>query len=231
MKPLLVTALGAALLLTGCAQTPAPEPEPTQKSQPSEAEPAPEQTQDAGTGAMPDWAAGAVDVGEKIGSTSTENWQVDIYQVGTAKTERDSMFVDSETNTNLLPAGSEVVFLNFVYTNTSGETINVGNGFGMPDVRTSDWAYMTGMPGESSSEAFEALGLANNIVKPGAITDYNNVQLPVASGQSVPVATSLKYTPGSSATVHATMVPVDGSGHLDHDRTEKVADDFTFTIK
>lgn len=229
MKFIITAALGATLLLTGCSQPQAPAPDV--KTESAEKEPEKKEAPAAGTGAMPEWAAGSVDVGEKIASTSTDSWQVDIYQVGTGVTESDSMFIDPDTNENILPAGSEVVFLNFVYTNISDDTINVGNGFGMPDVRVVDWPYMGGMPGESKSEAFEALGLANNIVKVGAIEDFDNIQLPVAPGQSVPVATSLKYTPGSEAFVYASMVPVDADGDLDHDRREEVSKDLTFTIK
>lgn len=229
-----VIVIAAAFMLTSCAGPVEEAAEPELTVVETEAgeevvEEAPEEP--AGDGSMPEWADGAVDIGDKIGSTSTESWNVDVYQVGTATTTSDSMFVDSDSGDNLLPEGSEVVFLNFVVTNTTDETFNVGAGFASPDVRYLDWQYMGGMPAESSAEAYEGLGLANSLVKVGAIEDFDNVQLPIAPGQSIAVATNFLYTPGAEARVNLTLTPVDAEGDLDHDRAEKVDEDFTFTIE
>ena len=62
------------------------------------------------------------------------------------------------------------------------------------------------------ARSFEALGLANNIVKVGAIEDFDNVQLLVAPGQLVPAATSFKYTPGENARSLLTL----GRNHVPH---------------
>src|SRR5690606_28913061 len=96
-----------ALGLTSCAPAePEEQDAPTSQEETTDSEPEEQDEEHAATGDTPERAEGSLDAGEKIGEISTDSWQVELYQVGTATTDRDSMFVDPETNENVLPSGS-----------------------------------------------------------------------------------------------------------------------------
>ncbi|MBC9927219.1 hypothetical protein [Leucobacter sp. cx-169] len=220
-------ALAGALAFTGCsASTPEPTSPPPAAEQ-KEAPPA-ETATPAGAGNVPEWANGAVGLGDLIGGQKTASWNIEAFQVGTGVTAKDSMFVDAETNENLLPAGSKVVFVNFEYTNISDAPIGVGFGFGSPDVRSANWNFGIGQPGESSAAGFEAQGVSNELVKVGAAGDKQSFE--VGPGETVSRAISIGYEPGVSA--HARgfiLTPVSADGVMDHDNSEQA--EFDITIK
>jgi hypothetical protein len=220
-KPLIAVAVAAALAtaLVGCSAAEAPAPKPTTQQQdktPSKAPETPKEDAPAATGDAPEWAEGAVDKGDKLGEITTDGWKVQIYQVGTSKTEKDSMFVDKETGKNLLPAGSDVVFLNFVYTNTSSAAVNLGASLGSPTLRSTSWKYMSGQPGESSGKAYEALGLSDDGHKTGVQQPYV-----VGPGQTFSQADSIAYVPGDKVEASVRITPVDDAGSLVHDKKQE----------
>ena len=177
---------------------------------------------------MPDWAAGSVGVGELIGSAKTASWKINAFQVGTGVTSDDSMFVDPDTDENVLPAGSDVVFVNFEYTNISDMAIDVGLSFATPDLRSVNWKWATGQPGEYKSDAFVAQGVTAELVKLEATKDTQVFS--VEPGQTIARAVSIAYGPGVAAQARSLrLTPVDAEGKLLHDLAEET--DVQVTIK
>jgi hypothetical protein len=163
-------------------------------------------------------------VGKKIGSFKTASWSVDVYQVGTAKTESDSMFVDPKTNKNILPKGSEVVFVNFVVTNTSSAAIPLSISLADPQLTAADWRYITSQPGAAHSSEYDAMKVSDD-----GYTVGSSAPFVVEPGQMFAQATSIKYVPGQKAEAAVGLIPVDSAGKLLHDKKEEGTT--TVTIK
>ena len=216
-------ALASLIALTGCSAAEEPKA-PVAKEAPAEETPAQEEVS---TGDTPVWFKGSLDAGELIGEGSTDSWNVKVFQVGTGATDKDSMFVDPETNTNILPAGSEVVYLNFVYTNTSSEAIPLGS-ITDPRVTSSTWKFATGQPGAVGASLYEAFGLSSDGYDAGKREQYD-APFVVEPGQSIAIATSIKYEPGVAATAKPGFIPKDAAGDLVHDKKEEA--EITFTVK
>ncbi|HIY67470.1 MAG TPA: hypothetical protein H9830_14495, partial [Candidatus Agrococcus pullicola] len=123
-KTLIVGALLGSLALSGCAGGDSYEP--------------------MEIGAAPEWAANPVDLGEHLGTTHTDSWQIDIFQVGTTVAVSDSIWEDEDTGENLLPKGSDIVVVNYVYTNISDETQYVQLSVGDATVKHDDFDYLGG---------------------------------------------------------------------------------------
>lgn len=206
-----------ALGLTSCAPAePEEQDEPTSQEETTVSEPEEQDEEQAATGDTPEWAEGSLDAGEKIGEISTDSWQVELYQVGTATTDRDSMFVDPETNENVLPSGSEVVYVNFVFTNVSDEEIPLSISLGSPGLTSTSWPFLQGQPGFSSSAAYEELGLSDSGFQVGSEAPFV-----VAPGQSFSQATNILYAPGDETEAEVALIQVDDAGELLHDTKEE----------
>ena len=206
-----------ALGLTACSASEAEEtaPQPVVEET-AEAEETAEDTADVEAGAMPEWGEGSLDVGEKIGAIDTDSWHVDVYQVGTGVTDKNSLMVDAETN--LLPAGSEVVYVNFVFTNTTDEEIPLSISLGSPQIASTSWAYLGGQPSFTSSAGYEALGLSDDGKQVGFDAPFL-----VAPGQSFAQATNFAYVPGDESEAEVGLIQVDDAGELLHDTKEEGA--------
>lgn len=239
-KSLSLTALAAAgiLLFAGCASDdkandtiPSADIETSDSSAPeTEPEETPEVEEPAVEGDLAFWAAGSTDIGEEVGSATTDSWKITVYQVATGEMSKDSMFVDPDTNKNLLPKGSEIVFYNFVFQNISDENINLGSSLGSASIRTASWRYMTGMPGESSSAVYDELGLSSTGNDPSKLSEVrvgDTFIFPVAPGEKFTSSTSIEYEPGVEAEADISLIPVDSEGKLIHDEKEAVKIDFT----
>jgi hypothetical protein len=223
--PALTAALACLLAVTACTPDKAPEPAPAKES----VQERPEVTEQTvvSSGNVPAWASGSVDVGTSIGNSSTDSWSIEAFQVEDLGTSsKDSMFVDPDTLQNVLPEGSPVVYVNFVYTNTSDETIMVPLSFGTPDLRSEFWKYGQGQPGDSRLEEYEARGVSDRLVKLEASKDV--YWFAVEPGQSISRAVNIKHEPGS-ARVRITFTPaLNDEGDLDHANKEET--DFTLQV-
>lgn len=217
LAPAITVGLASMIALSGC--TAPEEPAPQEKAQKVQERPEAAPEAPTGSGVMPEWADGAVDVGASIGSTSTESWAVEAFQIDqTGTTAKDSMFIDPDSSENVLPAGSTVVYVNFVYTNISDEAIMVPLSFGTPDLRSEFWQYGMGQPGDSRLEEYEARGISDRLVKLDASGDV--YWFAVEPGQSIARAVNIKHEPGS-ALARLTFTPaLNAEGDLDHDRRE-----------
>lgn len=157
-----------------------------------------------------------MDVGEKLGGFTTDSWAVEVFQVGTAETTKDSMFVDKETGDNLLPAGAEVVYVNFVITNTSDADIQLGHSIASPELKSSTWKYMGGQPSFSDTAAYENLQLSSDAKQTGFDAPFV-----VAPGQTFAQASNIAYVPGDKVAASVRLTPVDDEGQLLHDKKEE----------
>ncbi len=221
------------LALGGCTpsepdQEPTPQPIVTESAEPTatankETSPAAAATNDTGD-IVPVWANPVSRTGELIGTGEFDQFTVDVYQVGILSMAKDSMFVDPDTKESILPAGADVVFLNYVFTNTSGQTIPLSNLLVSHMASYVDWPYMGSTPGESSPAAYESLGLIERGYALGTNPPYEWAQ-----GESYNVASSYKYEASNDLEIRLTLTPALPDGGLDHDnRTEYK---FTVTIK
>lgn len=226
-KTLSLIAVGAMLTLglAGCSAAEESEQEDkapvSEESTPQEAPEAENETETA-TGDSPEWAEGALDVGESLGEFSTDSWSVEVFQVGTAKTTKDSMFVDKESGENLLPSGAEVVYVNFVVTNTSDADIQLGHSLSSASLEAADWQYMGGQPSFSDSATYESFKLSNDGLQTGADAPFI-----VGPGQSFAQATNIKYVAGQKVVAEVRITPVDDAGDLLHDDKEQAEAELT----
>ncbi|SEF12133.1 hypothetical protein SAMN04489740_4286 [Arthrobacter alpinus] len=170
------------------------------------------------------WALPITDTGDKLGTLKGESFSVDIYQVATDVASKDSMFVDKETNENLLKKGEPVVYLNYVVTNTSSAEVPLSHSLITPKAEYTDWKYLGGMPSDSSSDGFKKHGLSSSGVK---LKEKDPFIL--KPGESFNIAENFAYTAGKETQITATMTPQDATGDLDHDKKEKA--ETTVTLK
>ncbi|MFV0435741.1 MAG: hypothetical protein ACK5LO_17450 [Leucobacter sp.] len=190
---------------------------------PNEAEP---------TGEMPDFVDGALDQGTLLATAQSNSWQVDVWQAGTGPIAADAGFLADESNGDLeqgealIPAGTEMVYLNFQFTNITDKPIGVPVSFGMPDVRSATWDHEAPMPGDFNFEAYEKLGIAMPLVREDLAEEP---ELPVQPGETIARATSIVYEPGVDSIATMAFPTVDKDGIVDHDDDETVT--VAFTIK
>lgn len=225
-------AIAGALALTGCSAQPT-ETSPKATTEAPEAAPtdAPTTTPSAeASGETPEWYIGHIGLGDLVGEGSTDTWSVQAFQVGTGTADKDSNEVDPDTRESLLPAGTEVVFLNFEVTNISDATRNI-NTVPTPAVKVDDWPFLGGQPGVVTPALYEAVGLTQDA------TDYqklpkapnDSMLFTVKPGETIAGATSIKYEPGTKPNVTVSFAEKDDSGELIESSMEDL--DFTISIK
>jgi hypothetical protein len=111
--------LGAALMLVACA-SPTPAPSPSVSTGPTAA-PSP-------TGGVLDWwVPQPLDVGELIGSGSSESWTIEVYQFATSTTAFSETVRDCPTVPYILK-GAPTVLVNIVYRYTGDEPVELSSG-------------------------------------------------------------------------------------------------------
>lgn len=162
--------------------------------------------------------------GELLTTLEADGFKLDIYQVGTQPAPKDGNFVDPDTNEPILKKGDEMVYVNYVFTNTSGKDIQLGASLVAVTATYADWKWAQGMDGVSSSSEYEKLGLFSSGAKTGA--DWPVVW---KAGSSFAYADNFKYRAGDEITFKARMTPSDDDGDLVHDK--KVEDEVTTKIK
>lgn len=175
-------------------------------------------------GPSPDWAANPTDVGELIGTTHTDSWQIDIFQVGNSTALRDSIWEDRDTGDNLLPAGTELVVVNYVWTNVSDEPLHIHLRMGEAVVKYEGYKYLGGLSNDTSEEIFEPFGLNRDVVKEDvlyAAPDIASFYATVEPGQSVGSPESFEYQPDKEYTFEFKVFPTNESGETDFGTREE----------
>ena len=172
----------------------------------------------AGAGSAPAWAAPPTNVGDKISTIKVGDITVDVFQVGTAKATKSGQFVDPTTNKPVIAAGADIVFVNYVITNT-GAPVDLGASLVDVTARYDDWKYLQGMDSVVDGALFKLQKVNTDALKPGAFKDPGVYTL--GKGQTYSVGENFLHQKSSPITFKATATPVDAKGNLIHDKSLK----------
>lgn len=177
----------------------------------------------ADAGGLPAWANEYEVSGELLTTVEADGFTVEIYQVGTAKAPKDGMFIDPDTNEPLLKEGDDLVYLLYVATNTSGETIPLPFNLVNVTARYADWQWAQGMDGSSDRSVYEEMGIPSSAIATG------NTEAPFlwGPGETFAYGDNFKHQPGSDITFSVVMTPADEDGDLVHDQRVEVEVDTT----
>lgn len=172
---------------------------------------------------QPSWAKGSVDAGTELAALDLEGWNISVYQVAVGEADKDSRDVYPDTRESVLKAGDPVVFLNFVFTNTTDHLIRSG---GAPtiSIQPDGWEYLGGVPYVVTPSVYEAVGLAH-----GDYYDYKQITeseagslfWPVGPGESFAMAYAVQYQPGETLTATGTWVDLNDAGERDVDNLQE----------
>lgn len=213
--------------LVACSS--AAEEEPTDTEQSAESEPTEvEETEEAaapGAAGQPAWANPVTEGGELISTVDLEGITVEVYQVGTTTATKTGQFVDPDTNEPIIAEGDEIVFVNYVVTNT-GDPVDLGSSLVTVDARYDDWPYMQGMDSVVDEDLFIEQGVNDAGLADGAYVDPSVYTL--GTGESFSYGENFPYQAGSPITFDVSVTPVDAEGELLHD--DRVEAEGTGTI-
>lgn len=203
-------------------ESPAPTKEATEEAT-EEATPTEEATEEApqasGDGASPAWAVPTTTQGTLLTSLAGSNFTVDVYQVGTAAASKTGQWVDPETNTPLIAVGDQIVYVNYVFTNTSAEVIPLSHSLVSMSARYADWPYMQGMDSIVDSAQFEEMGVTTSSIAP---TGEFDAPFAWGPGETFSNGGNFKHQAGSPIDFTATLTPSDDAGDLVHDLRQEV---------
>ena len=211
--------------LVGCspaAEEEAPETEQTTQESPEETEEAEAPSAEG----QPAWAQPVTEGGELISTIEIDGGvTVEVYQVGTTTATKTGQFVDPDTNEPIIAEGDEIVFVNYVVSNT-GDPIDLGSSLVSIDARYDDWPYMQGMDSVVDDELFTAQGVNDDAFAEGSYVDPSVYTL--GTGEQYSFGENFPYQAGSPITFDVSMTPVDAEGELLHD--DRVEAEGTGTI-
>lgn len=204
------------------SEEPAAEVEETTAPEPSETEEAEAPSAEG----QPAWALPVTEGGELISTIELDGGvTVEVYQVGTTTATESGQFVDPDTNEPIIAEGDEIVFVNYVVSNT-GDPIDLGSSLVSIDARYDDWPYMQGMDSVVDSELFEAQGVNDDGFADGSYVDPSVYTL--GTGEQYSYGQNFLYQEGSPITFDVSLTPVDAEGELLHD--ERIEAEGTGTI-
>ncbi len=186
------------------------------------------ETEDAAgsSGDTPEWAVAQEQPdGELLTTLQGEGFEVEVHQVGTATSPDDGSFVDPESNEPILKAGDPIVFVNFVITNTSDETIPLAFNLVSVDGTYVDWPWLQGMDGTTDRALYEEMGVVSSALAPGA----SEPPFLWEPGQTFSYGTNFEHQPGSPIVFKARLTPADDAGDLDHDKAQEVEAEATIS--
>lgn len=159
------------------------------------------------------WAKDITTPGEKLTTIKLKDVTVDVYQVDVTKAPKAGSVVDKETKKPIIDKGDDIVYLNYVVTN-SGNPIQLGSSLVTVEPKYADWKYLGGMPSITDSALAEEMGINTT-----AIDDVQDPTVyPLEKGKSFSYGTNIKYQKGSDISFEAKYVPVDDEGELVHDK-------------
>ncbi len=219
---MLVSIAAAAILLAGCSSA-APDVDPAPSSDMTpDAQPSPSSSPTAAVAQGPaglklaEWAVPFTGTGPTIATISGADFQLEVQQIGTQKATSTGSFAYPD-GTPVIKEGDDLVFLNYVVTNTSQADIPLGYSLVTVDARYDDWSYLQGMDGLADDDLFDALGLSQD----GASYEFD-VPYVLHPGESFAYAENFAYEPGEAISFDVDLTPVDSTGDLDHDKAEDV---------
>lgn len=196
-------------------------PEPVVEKEPEDEEPAAEaDAADATDGSAAPWANPVTTGGDLLATLSGDGFTVDVYQVGVTQATRTGSFVTPDTNEPIIPVGSDIVFVNYVVTNTGSEPLSLGSSLIQVKGTYEDWPYLQGMDSVTDNALFEQMGVNTSAARPDSYVDP--YVLAFEPGDSYSIGTNFAHQPGSPIVFTATFVPVDANGDLLHDARQEV---------
>lgn len=214
----------ATIGLAGCSSdAPAEDPD-TEIVEPGETE-APAEETPVGDGTTAAWAKPVVTNGEVIASGSGDGFSIEIYQVGTAEATKTGQFVDPDKNEPIIAVGDQIVFVNFVLTNTGSEAIPLSYSLVSVDGRYDDWPYMQGMDSVVDLDLFEEMSVNNGAIAPGS----GDAPFMWEPGTSFAFGENFHHQANSPITFDVRLTPADAEGDLNHDLRQEF--ELTATIK
>ncbi|PFG34576.1 hypothetical protein [Sanguibacter antarcticus] len=205
---------------TTAEETDAPEAD---EAEPETAEPEEDASDEpAGSGSTASWAKPVTTPGTLLTTVTSDQFTLDVYQVGVTQATKTGQFADADGNP-IITEGSDIVFVNYIVTNTSGETIPIGASLVDVSARYADWPYMQGMDSIVDNALFEE----QEVNSSGAATDsyVDPYVLQWEPGTQFSYGENFLYQAGSPITFDVTMVPVDDEGDLVHDEKVEVTAD------
>jgi hypothetical protein len=210
--------------LTACAAPADDEPDTETSASPEET-PVEESDEPVATGDFiaASWANPVTDPGELLTSVQGTNFQVDIYQVGTAAATKTGSFANPDTNKPIIEVGAELVFVNYIVTNISDEDIPLTSLLVDVTARYADWPYLQGMDSVVDFALDEQMGINRSAVAPGTAIGT----LVWEPGTSFSYGQNFLYQANSPITFSAGLTPADANGDLDHDNAQDVTVDST----
>ena len=208
---------------TSAESTEAPEPEETEEEAEEEAEePAP-----AGDGEAASWANPVTTPGTLLTTITSDAYTVDVYQVGVTQATKTGQFANPDTNEPIIAVGADIVFVNYVVTNTSDETIPLGASLVNIDARYVDWPYMGGMDSVVDKDLFAAQEVNSDAPKPDSYVDP--YVLAWEPGTQFSYGENFLYQAGSPIEFDIVMTPTDDAGELVHDKKVEATGEATIS--
>lgn len=160
-----------------------------------------------------DFARPATSPGEKIATIEGQGVTVDVYQVGVEKATKDGLFADPDTNKPIIAEGDDIVFVNYVVTNTGDAEILLSNLFVQVRAEYADWPYLGGMDTITDRDLFEKLKVNDEAYLIGG----PEAPYRWKPGTSFSYGENFKYQKGSEITFTMELTPSTSGGELDHD--------------
>jgi hypothetical protein len=209
---LLIPALSAcSVLAPPAAEVPA---DTTESSAPAD-----EATEPVATsGNAASWASPVNVHGELLTTISGTNFSVDVYQVGTAPATKTGNFVTPDDNKPIIAVGDEVVYVNYIVTNTSSAAIPLSYLLVDVTARYADWPYLQGMDSITDSALSEQMGVNYSGLAPTS----SEAPFSWEPGTSFSYGTNFLYEAGGKITFKASLTPSDADGNLVHEKNEEV---------
>lgn len=179
----------------------------------------------SGDGDTPQWAEAVTSPGESIATLEGTNFEVEVYQVGVAPSPEDGLLVDPDNNQPVLAEGDDVVFVNYVVTNTSDEAIPMSSSLVSMEATYEDWPYLQGM------DTINDAGLHGEMeVNGDSIADRQDDGIyPLGPGQSISYGQSFMYRTDAALVLEATLTPVDENSDLVDDERQEVTAEVTLS--
>jgi hypothetical protein len=139
-----------------------------------------------------EWAADIVTSDEILFHGSANGMELTIYKMAIHPASRDSMLVDPDTNVPVFTEGADMVWMNYVWTNNTGETLLYSNLNG--GLKYEDYPYMGTNPGVTDISFRQELGLSGTATRSGV--DIDPAGEPWLTGTSIAVSDNIEYRPG-----------------------------------
>ncbi|QIM19221.1 hypothetical protein G7066_12760 [Leucobacter coleopterorum] len=218
MRKLITVAVAGSLIgLTACtapdksketttSKTEAPTPTKTKKVEPE----TPKSNSGEFTNAA--FAYPIVADGEVVKTIETEKFTITVFRTATGVTDADERYKDPDTGVLLLPAGTPRMAVNFVLTNNTTETLDIGTISLQISGTHPDWPFSSIPYLEESTDWFEGLGLHRSEIDFGADAEMGIIAPKESFAQS-----SVWPLWDGPYNIEMKLVGKDSEGNLDHD--------------